>query len=241
MPDESDQPVAEVDTFQAILDSLDEGVLTLDDAGTVLDLNRAACDILGVDRDQARQRGCPFLMGDEVCSQSSRVRQSIAQRKPIRDLQAEVWTTTGQRKVLNVRTSVLRGPDRQPRGGLIVFRDVTELARLRQDLHERYQLHNIIGKSRPMQVVFELVEQVADSTASVLIEGETGTGKELVARAIHHLGPRAGGPFRRGELLRPARITPGERTLRTRTRCVHRCRPRQAGPIPGGRRRHDLP
>ncbi len=181
--------------FQAILDSLDEGVVTLSDAGNVVGINRAACEILEVDRSDALERGCLYLMGEEVCAQGSVVRQSIADRKPIQHLEADVHTRSGQQKVLDVRTRILRDDAGSAHGGLILFRDVSELVQLRRDLQQRYRLHNVIGKSKAMREVFTLVEQVADADATVLIEGETGTGKELVARAIHHLSPRAAGPF----------------------------------------------
>jgi DNA-binding NtrC family response regulator len=66
---------------------------------------------------------------------------------------------------------------------------------LKSQLRERYRFRNIIGKSRPMQDVFTLIETIAKSTSSVLITGESGTGKELVARALHYESPRAEGPF----------------------------------------------
>jgi len=182
-------------TVEAILDSLDEGVLTLDDDGTVVGINRAACEILETNAREALQLGCPCLLGDDPCAPESMLRQSIANRRPVHGLEVEIQTTSGHRKVLNLRTTVFRGRAKEARGGLLVFRDVTELARLRRDLKERHRLDKIVGKSKPMREIFRLIEQVADSDASVLIEGETGTGKELVAQAIHHLGPRSGGPF----------------------------------------------
>ncbi|HIE11481.1 MAG TPA: sigma-54-dependent Fis family transcriptional regulator [Kiritimatiellae bacterium] len=66
---------------------------------------------------------------------------------------------------------------------------------LRRELDEHYGLESIIGRSPPMQEVFEVIRQVAPTRATVLIEGESGTGKELVARAIHRLSQRADGPF----------------------------------------------
>ena len=181
--------------FEAILDSLDEGVITVDDAGNMVGINHAACEILEADKTKALRQGCLFLFGDNLCAPTSPIRVSIANGQPIHDLEIDVETESGHRKLLNVRTNVFRDEKKGIHGGLIVFRDVTELARLRRDLVERYRLHNIIGKSKPMRDVFRLIEQVADSDATVLIEGETGTGKELVARAIHHLGPRAAGPL----------------------------------------------
>ena len=66
----------------------------------------------------------------------------------------------------------------------------SENAYLRSQLEERYQFGGILGRSRPMQALFQLLETVARSSSTILITGETGTGKEVVARAIHHSSPR---------------------------------------------------
>jgi DNA-binding NtrC family response regulator len=70
-----------------------------------------------------------------------------------------------------------------------------ENERLRDSLKQRYSYRNIIGKSAPMQQVFDLIAQVAPRRSTVLIQGESGTGKELVAKAIHASSPRADAPF----------------------------------------------
>src|SRR5229473_3568342 len=66
----------------------------------------------------------------------------------------------------------------------------SENAYLRAQLEERYRFEGIIGKSRPMTQLFQLLETVAPTSSTILISGETGTGKEVVARAIHHNSPR---------------------------------------------------
>src|SRR5216117_4177769 len=66
----------------------------------------------------------------------------------------------------------------------------SENAYLRAQLEERYRFEGIIGKSRPMALLFQLLETVAPTNSTILITGETGTGKEVVARAIHHNSPR---------------------------------------------------
>ena len=70
-----------------------------------------------------------------------------------------------------------------------------ENQRLRSELQERYSFGNMVGKSRKMEEVFELIQTVARSRSTVLITGESGTGKELVARAIHYNSPRRNAPF----------------------------------------------
>jgi Nif-specific regulatory protein len=66
---------------------------------------------------------------------------------------------------------------------------------LKQELRERYDMRNVVGSSRPMQQVYEQVAQVAPTTTPVLVRGEAGTGKEMIAHAIHYNSPRADKPF----------------------------------------------
>ena len=74
-------------------------------------------------------------------------------------------------------------------------RDARQLAVLQRQLREAGRLGDLVGASKPMQEVMRIVELAAPSSASVLITGETGSGKEIVARTIHKLSPRANGPF----------------------------------------------
>ena len=71
----------------------------------------------------------------------------------------------------------------------------TENRELKQRLDARYGLENIVGSAPAMERVLDTIRQAAPSQATVLVEGPSGTGKELVAQAIHHLSPRAAGPF----------------------------------------------
>jgi two-component system response regulator HydG len=70
-----------------------------------------------------------------------------------------------------------------------------ELHRLRREVLKEYSFHQILGKSKPMRDVFDLIRRVADSLTNVLITGESGTGKELVAKAIHYNSDRRDAPF----------------------------------------------
>src|SRR5579884_3885601 len=72
---------------------------------------------------------------------------------------------------------------------------IDENEQLKQKLQDRYKFQNVIGKSKKMQELFELIESVAASEANILIQGENGTGKELIANAIHYKSKRARGPF----------------------------------------------
>ena len=72
---------------------------------------------------------------------------------------------------------------------------IIENMTLRKELEERFSFHNIIGKSHKMQHIYDLILQVANTDATVLITGDTGTGKELIAHAIHHNSSRKDSPF----------------------------------------------
>jgi DNA-binding NtrC family response regulator len=70
-----------------------------------------------------------------------------------------------------------------------------EVSRLRKEVRKEYSFHQILGKSKAIQAVFDLIRRVADSPTNVLITGESGTGKELVAKAIHYNSERKDAPF----------------------------------------------
>ncbi|MDJ0837602.1 MAG: sigma-54 dependent transcriptional regulator [Acidobacteriota bacterium] len=72
---------------------------------------------------------------------------------------------------------------------------VQENLELKRELNQKYGFEHIVGNSRQMAEVFDLIRQAAPSTATILIRGESGTGKELIARAIHHNSPRSSKPF----------------------------------------------
>ncbi len=91
-----------------------------------------------------------------------------------------------------------------------------------------------------MQDVYRLTRQVARSHASVLLLGETGTGKELIAKAVHQLSPRGSGPFVRVNCGALSRKPAGERTVRARPRVVHRGDRQSDRPLRGRPYRHDL-
>ncbi|MBM4330091.1 MAG: sigma-54-dependent Fis family transcriptional regulator [Deltaproteobacteria bacterium] len=70
-----------------------------------------------------------------------------------------------------------------------------EVMRLKKEIESRYQFHNLVGKSYPMQSIYGLIERISNTSSNVLLTGESGTGKELVAKAIHYNGCRKEGPF----------------------------------------------
>ena len=95
---------------------------------------------------------------------------------------------------------------------------------LRRGLQPQVTFQNIIGNSPALQRVFELIQKVADTDSNILLTGETGTGKELVAKAIHNLSRRREKPFQPDQLRVPGRRDPGKRALRPRQGRLYRGR-----------------
>jgi two-component system response regulator PilR (NtrC family) len=81
------------------------------------------------------------------------------------------------------------------RKGLDQRRLTAENRALREQLRQRFGFDNILGKSKPMQQVYELIQLASPAKSNILVLGESGTGKELVAKAIHHHSRRSEGPF----------------------------------------------
>ena len=106
-----------------------------------------------------------------------------------------LWTGTKRRIPVVVSTSLLKDGENTVLGGVETFRDMSVVEELRKELDARYQVGDMVSRSPVMHRIFKILPQVAESDSSVLIQGETGTGKELLARALHDLGPRANRPF----------------------------------------------
>ena len=117
-------------------------------------------------------------------------------------------------------------------------RDAQNLAVLQRQLREAGRLGDLVGGSKPMQEVMRIVEMAAPSSASVLITGETGSGKEIVARTIHKLSPRAERTVCGHQLFGDSRIADGKRNFRPRARRVHRRGGAAHRMFRTGRRRH---
>jgi transcriptional regulator with PAS, ATPase and Fis domain len=106
----------------------------------------------------------------------------------------------GARFVVTVNTSPLLDHEGECLGAVMVVRDETRTAELEHDLQARRRFHHLVGKSREMQRVYAMVDSVCDVQSTVLITGASGTGKELVAEALHSHGGRKDKPFVRVNL-----------------------------------------
>jgi len=181
--------------MELVLDSVTEGVFTVDRELNILTFNRAAEDIIGVARSQAVGAKCYDVFRANICQDDCLLNQSMRTGGAFLDKTVDILDATGRRKPISVRTSVIRDAKGQVLGGVETFRDLSTEAALRKELEGHYTFGDIVGRSAPMQNLFAILPDVAESEATVLIQGQSGTGKELFARAIHNMSARAQKPF----------------------------------------------
>lgn len=179
----------------AILDSISDGVFTVDSNWLITSFNRAAEEITGVTRDEAIGRHCSDVFRSSMCGEQCALQQTLRTGRPIIGKSGYIIHSDGKRIPISVSTAVLRDAQGKTVGGAESFRDLSELDALREELQGRYHVGDLTSRSALMQRIFEVLPSIADSPSTVLVLGETGTGKELIARTIHALSARKRGPF----------------------------------------------
>ena len=182
-------------TTNAILESISDGVFTVDKNWRITTFNRAAENITGVPRTEAIGKLCSEVFRSSMCEGACALGKTLATGKPIIAHSCYIINADGERVPASVSTAVLRDEAGNIIGGAETFRDLSELETLRKEISGRYSLGDMISHSRAMEPVFEMATSVAASDITLLIQGDTGTGKELLARAIHAMSPRATKPF----------------------------------------------
>jgi len=178
-----------------ILESISDGVFTIDNDWRITSFNRAAEKITGVPRSEAIGRLCSEVFRSSMCEGACALGKTLKTGEPLIAQACYIINADGKRIPTSVSTAVLRDEKGEVIGGAETFRDLSELETLRKEISGRYSLGDMISHSHAMQPAFELASAVANSDTTLLIQGDTGTGKELLARAIHGMSPRRAKPF----------------------------------------------
>ncbi len=179
----------------AILESISDGVFTVDSEWRITSFNRAAEEITGIRRKEAIGKRCSDVFRSNMCEVECALRRTMKTKRPIIGKSGYIINGEGRRIPISVSTAMLRDSKGQIIGGAETFRDLSEVEALRQELEGKFLVGDLSSRSPLMQRVFEVLPAIAASPSTIIILGETGTGKELVARTIHSLSPRSQGPF----------------------------------------------
>ncbi|MBW1782965.1 MAG: sigma 54-interacting transcriptional regulator [Deltaproteobacteria bacterium] len=181
--------------LQAIFRSVRDAIVTVDTEMVVIEANEATERICGM-----AGRSIVGRVFTECLNQCNRschevLKNSLRKKTTIKGYRIECQRRHRPQQTVIVTSSPLLDRDGTFTGTVLVIRDITRLSDLERELRERHHFQNIIGKNRKMQDVFGLLENLADLDTTVLITGESGTGKSLVAKALHHSGSRAFRPL----------------------------------------------
>jgi len=174
----------------AILDSVNEGVFTVDRDWRITAFNAAAERITLINRDAAIGSSCCDVFRANICEKDCALRRTMTSGKPVVNATAYIINQHGERIPIRISTALLKDNAGSIIGGVETFQDLTLVEQLRKQLRARYTFQDIVGRSPAMNRLFELIPLIAESNSTVLIEGPSGTGKELFARAIHNLSAR---------------------------------------------------
>jgi PAS domain S-box-containing protein len=178
-----------------ILNSISEGVFTVDLDWRITSFNRAAEEITGVSRQDAIGRFCRDVLRADICETGCTLAGTMQTGTPIMNKAVQIIDAKGKRKAIAISTALFKDSKGKVIGGVETFRDMSMIEQLRKEIQSRYSCEDIISQSHIMQNLFSILPNIAESNTTVLIEGESGTGKELFARAIHNMSFRKGKPF----------------------------------------------
>lgn len=181
--------------YRLILDSITDGAFTVTSDLIITSFNQAAQRITQVSRSEAIGRRCYEVMRAEICESRCCLRTTMKNRKPCENVPVHIVRADNKRIPISVNTNILYGSAGEMIGGVETFRDLSEIHALRRAVLQQHAFDDIISKNHQMLRLFGILPQVADSSSTVLIQGDSGTGKELLARAIHNHGPRKNEPF----------------------------------------------
>ncbi len=189
------KPYQERRFLETILSSIADGVFTVDENLHITSFNAAAERITGVPIAKAMGRKCSEVFHADICEKGCALHQSLESGREQIDVPARILNNQGRSVPISLSTSVLRAADGNMLGAVETFRDLSALEQLRREIKNKYTFEDIVGKSKAFQKIFSLLPDIAESDATVLIEGPSGSGKELLARAVHNFSLRRNKPY----------------------------------------------
>ncbi|MGK7345168.1 MAG: sigma-54 interaction domain-containing protein [Candidatus Nitrospinota bacterium M3_3B_026] len=180
--------------FREVFESVGIGMFIHDENRAVLAFNRAAEQITGYARDEIIGRDCRSLFHPAVCDSSCGLCKAIEKEEASEGYETQMTRRDGASLWIRLNAFPLGSGGGRPLY-LVMLTDVTRMHEIEEHVGHAHSFLGITGKSDAIRDTIQIVKNIAETDITVLIIGETGVGKELVASAIHHLSPRKKGPF----------------------------------------------
>jgi PAS domain S-box-containing protein len=181
--------------LETILSSVADGVFTVDQQWRITSFNKAAERITGVSACEAVGKKCRDVFHTDICEQKCALQRTLESGREIIDVPARILSNKGRSIPISLSTALLKDDDGNLLGAVETFRDLSALEQLRREISRQYTFEDIVGKSKAMRKIFAILPDIAESDATVLIEGPSGSGKELLARAVHSFSLRRHRPL----------------------------------------------
>ena len=185
----------EEQSMKIILDSLDVGIFTINRGGYVTFFNREAEKLSGYKREDLLGTHYSVIFEEESPDESGKMMEFITADETSVSHRVQMTTKNGETLPMRTHYMALKNEKGNIVGGLATLHDLTVVRQLKQAICNQYTFHDMIGKDPAMLKLFNKVSVVADTDATVLIEGDTGTGKDLLAKVIHSASQRAAFPL----------------------------------------------
>jgi PAS domain S-box-containing protein len=181
--------------LERVLDNLKEGIIAHDLNRRIFFFNREAERITGFHRREVLGLDCHEAIGHPFCGEHCGFLTEHPTPEDHREYKVNITTRSGDIRQVEVTVTLMKDENGLSFGVLASFRDLTDLFKLEIEAGKRTRFANIIGHDVQMLQIFQQIQDLAEYSFPVHISGETGTGKELVANAIHNESNRAGAPF----------------------------------------------
>jgi len=180
--------------LEAVFRSIPDAIIPVHPDMRILQTNRALSEVCCIGEQLAREKDISCVSGSCKRACFTILRTTLETRKPVLEHRVECHTQTPG-KVVVINSSPLLDAEHNFAGAVLVIRDITRLADLEKRLTDLHSHRGIVGKSKVMQAIYAVIDQLSEVDSTVLITGDSGTGKELVAEALHYGGPRCQGPL----------------------------------------------
>lgn len=181
--------------LERILENLRDGVIAHDLQRRIFYFNRKAEEITGYSRKEVLNRDCHEALGAPFCGAKCNFCGKLPTLKDHAEYAISITTKNGESRRVEMFVTMMNDENDRAIGILATFRDITEILDLRIKSRDIYSFANIVGRDSRMLAVFRQIRDAVAYDFPIHIYGETGTGKELVAMAIHNESHRNGAPF----------------------------------------------
>ncbi len=190
-----DRLLSDKKNLERILDNLVEGIIAHDTERHILFFNRAAEEITGYDRREILGRDCHQVFGAPFCGGRCSFCDGVPKTLDHITYPLNILTKKGEPRAIEMNVGGMKDAGGDFMGVIASFRDVTDLLSLKIQMGKLDSFAGIIGRDPKMLRIYKQIREMATNDYPIHISGETGTGKELVATAIHNQSRRGGGAF----------------------------------------------